>query len=192
MIIACYAFCKSIFHLKYTKKTIIILMLLLVSGIVGIITVLNYVDKITQYTSIRIIDKIIDGKFFQGARMSIYKESIEKILQKPILGWGLCGGWNGIGEYPHNIFLELWQAFGIIFGTVILLLLMLMIMNAIRSKKGNEKSLLIICLALCSQLLISGPVLNDIPFWFLLAILLSKEKQKSVLNWNREQVFNIT
>lgn len=183
LMIACYLFCKCFFHLRYTKKRVTFICLCCVMCLIfgGILS--HFINTANSYTSIRILDKLIQGKFLQmNSRLELYFNSLEQIMKKPILGWGLCGGWQSAGEYPHNCFLEIWQALGVVWGTVVIALLIIIILNALKTKQTEEKSLLIIYLSLSSPLLLSGPILNDIPFWILLALCISRTNRKQVNN----------
>ncbi len=109
--------------------------------------------------------------------MDLYIAAVEKIVEKPILGWGLCGSWENAGLYPHNIFLEIWLAFGVILGSLVIMLLAIYVMAALLHKKGNHRSLIIIYLALVSELLVSGSVWSNVSMWILIALCLSRKKE---------------
>lgn len=74
-------------------------------------------------TQLRIIDYFRSGTLADSSgRDSISANIIEKIMEKPILGYGPGGDRIAIlkDTYAHNIFLEMWVSYGVVVGTLIM------------------------------------------------------------------------
>ena len=77
-----------------------------------------------RLASLKFISKNFNFESFP--RLNIYKESINFIIERPILGWGSASfpllffsrnyEWYG---HPHNIFLELAISYGLIIALVV-------------------------------------------------------------------------
>lgn len=66
------------------------------------------------------ISHLEDGSFFESeSRIDLFSYYLGLIKQRPILGWGVYGGFIGEGNGPHNIIIELVLAFGIPIGGII-------------------------------------------------------------------------
>lgn len=50
------------------------------------------------------------------SREELYEYYVALVKQKPLLGWGICGGWIDGYVYPHNLLLEQLLSFGVIIG----------------------------------------------------------------------------
>ena len=133
----------------------------------------------STYTSIRIVDKFLEGKLFSfSGRTALYDDSVRMIFEKPFVGRGLCGGWKDTGSYPHNIFLEIWQATGVFLGSIVILFIIFSILCSLKRSDKYNRKLVVVFLALSSQLLVSGPILNYVVFWILMALCFDKTNYK--------------
>ena len=66
-------------------------------------------------TNSYIYQNILAGTLFSdSSRIDIYKEIVDKICQRPIFGWGMCGEHRFNIIYSHNLYLELIFDFGIL------------------------------------------------------------------------------
>lgn len=110
---------------------------------------------------------------FSTGRSYIYKLVIQKILEKPVLGYGLAGDRIFLyGSYPHNIFLEVLVQFGIIFGSSILTIFIFYWIKGIALNKNKEEQDLAIMFFGIGlvQLFISGSYIEASNFWLFMAI----------------------
>lgn len=114
--------------------------------------------------SIRIFDKILAGtQLGSSGRDNLTEQLFVSIREHFIFGTGLCSDRTIIGIYAHNILIELWVEFGVVLGTVLLLLLIVTLLRGyINSINGNEKGLVITLLcASFLKLFLSGSYLDE-------------------------------
>lgn len=97
--------------------------------------------------STRIIDFLLNKQFVSETsnRNILYSIMINKIEEKPLLGYGVFGEWQFINYSAHNIYLELCMHYGLIFGTCLLFIYLVIVLRAyIRSENQNGKDLIIL------------------------------------------------
>lgn len=117
----------------------------------------------------------INEEFYLSGRDTIYHLLMEYIANKPLLGHGIGGDRVLIGGYAHNIFLEILINFGVIFGGIILLVLLITMIYRLSSKSRMYYNILIIWISYgFIHLMVSSSYLTDIKFWILIGILLNK------------------
>ena len=73
--------------------------------------------------STRIIDYTIPGETLSNytERDEIIDLLINKIIERPLTGWGVYGEWQFVGWSAHNMYIELLIHFGVILGGIIIL-----------------------------------------------------------------------
>ena len=71
----------------------------------------------------RTIDKLLSNEMisYVSGRDVIFKTALQKIAERPFLGYGIYGDWVWNGWNVHNIYLELLVNYGVILGPVILI-----------------------------------------------------------------------
>ncbi len=143
--------------LIYFYNTSVLLFLISISSKIGLST--------------RVFDSIMNNVFFSTeTRDPIIKAVLNGIKEKPLLGYGLAGDRLLVNVYSHNIVLEFIVSFGIIIGSVLLMILVYFIINGLRkSNSANERFLLLllICTNGILKLMMSGTYLRE-PYFFLL------------------------
>ena len=74
--------------------------------------------------STRIIDFLIKDKLISdtSGRDSIFERLITKLAERPILGYGVYGEWQFVHWTAHNIYLETLFQYGVILGSIMILL----------------------------------------------------------------------
>lgn len=92
------------------------------------------------------------------------------IDEKPIVGWGLAGGWLSSGSYPHNIIIEIILSFGYIGGSVILIVLAFFLLNGVFCRSVSLQRLSHILISVSIGLLVSGTFLQSAKFFFCLFV----------------------
>ncbi len=150
------------------------------AGVVYVMT--NYVllTKIMQFFlyfferlgfSVRIFEMYLDGNLIEDSgRETLAGVIINAIKERPIFGYGLMGDRVILGRYAHNIILELLCAFGIILGTLIVLLLVFLFVRALLKQRGTPAFgflLSMICFVFI-KLLLSGSFVYDQYFYLVL------------------------
>ncbi len=121
----------------------------------------------------RTIEKIASASFLEDSgRSELITECLNNL---EIFGLGLYGDRVLLsGRYPHNIAVEVLVDYGIIIGTIILLILILVIVKGFRGAQGYSK--MMICALIASgviKLCFSGSFLNqEASFYLLLGLCL--------------------
>lgn len=88
--------------------------------------------------SVRIFNKLISGEAMRSNdRGLIWSAMFNAIKEKPFIGNGLCADRVINGYYAHNIAIELWVDFGVIFGSIILAFVITIIITGY-SKTDSE------------------------------------------------------
>lgn len=137
--------------------------------VLGVIIILfisgNYWDSFLLYLreqavsfnlSTRIIDSVLYGAAdgSDNERMRIYGTMWSYIVKKPFLGYGIYGEWMMINYTAHNMVLELFTHYGIIFGGIVYICsLWKIVTTAIRSKSNYAKGFILV---MCSFGIIRG------------------------------------
>ena len=73
--------------------------------------------------STRVIDFTIQGETltYYSERDEIAELVINKIKERPLMGWGVYGEWQFVGWAAHNMYLEILNHYGVILGVIIIL-----------------------------------------------------------------------
>ena len=122
--------------------------------------------------STRIMDLFIQGEIAYDSGRDVISDKITNAIWKnPILGYGIMGDRRvlvaGEGEYAHNILLEFWCDFGLVIGTVLIVLVFYLIIAAIAKEKKNRLFVLMISTIVISKLMFSGSFIVE-PYFFLM------------------------
>jgi O-antigen ligase len=139
--------------------------------------------------STRIVERLLGGTLLEDrARSELIDHTLLLIAQHPLTGVGMSNErpilaqWMGasldtefLGWYPHNIFLELWVQFGVILGTLLLLLLLGAILRVfVVSVDLDRRALILVFVGLgLMPLLFSASYLSWPPFFGLVGLCLS-------------------
>ena len=130
--------------------------------------------------SVRVFERLSAGTFFESSgRNVLIKELIPAIWDNPIIGYGLCSDRTITGSYAHNYAFELWTAFGIIFGSIVLIATIFVIISAwIKSRDIESKGvlLLLICVGFF-KLFISSSFLLEGLFFMLIGYCMNQIKK---------------
>lgn len=113
-------------------------------------------DKISDIgLSTRVFDYFLSGNLADGSgRFGISQKILEAIKAHPAFGYGLMGdrAIMANGGFAHNLFLELWCQFGVIFGTIIALAIVLIPVFSIKKQKDPSFSNFLLMLS-CTVLI---------------------------------------
>lgn len=133
--------------------------------------------------SSRTLGLLTSDNFFKhdSDRLLIWEKSVELIRMKPILGWGIGGFTESLGwPYPHNFFLDLFLAFGIILGGVFAAVIIWNVVTSIKSKDETEKNLSYIFVSIAFVcLLFSGTVFTNYYFYIMMGIIISANRNNN-------------
>lgn len=114
----------------------------------------------------RSISLFLKGEIYLSGRHKIYRVLIDKISENPILGIGIGGDRQVIGGgYAHNIFLELLADFGVIGGSLVGTVILILIIRALFIKDQEKQNMMIIWTSLgFVHLMVSSSYLTDMKF----------------------------
>lgn len=143
-----------------------------------IILYLGVIDKIYLHFMekgkyIRILDLLSSRNFFDNnGRFDIYKDYLQYIFDKPILGWGI-GANLAIGYFPHNFIIEVIFNFGL-FSLIIFYFLFELAKKYFRfySREDTYELFLILLCSGFFPLFFSSTYLEWMNFWIFLGFLI--------------------
>lgn len=152
------------------------------------------------HISSRTIKTLLNGAFLSSnGRNEIWAAAIDMIKENPF-GYGFMGARHGLVKihfvgHPHNVFLEMLIEYGVIFGTAIFILMLVVIVKVFYSKDiGEWRHLFLIYLGQTTQLLTSYTYWHSVALWSILAICLCiydvKKQQRGYgikMDWDREK-----
>lgn len=151
---------------------------------------------INQGLNLRIIQLIIIRDIHnKSGRDIIQSMIIESIKNKPIEGHGLMGDriasqgfikTRTTGTYAHNILIEIWCQFGIIIGSLLMLMLFILILYALfkeKNKLARDFILVVIPIGLV-KLFLSASYLLEPYFFFLIGLCISSIKLRYSIRLN--------
>ena len=125
--------------------------------------------------SIRIFSKYIEGDFFgSSGRDIISRTLLVAIKEKFVFGYGIGADrvLSGTGSYAHNIVLEFFVSFGVMFGSVFMIALFIVVLFGLKKSSSNEKKGLILILLFSSllKLFLSSSYLYEANLFFLIGV----------------------
>lgn len=174
-------FASLIFYKKLDYRLTLFLSFLFLSFFIFVIsgTARNLLELYSaQSNSVsRTITRILDGSFLSTSdRDAIYSTLWNDALSSPLFGRGLWGERVLINGFSHNIFLEILSQFGIVFGSFVLAIFLLLILRLVFKRNAISKPLRILFLSALPygfvSLLFSGSYLNNEWFFVLLGVIL--------------------
>jgi hypothetical protein len=134
-------------------------MKLLASGIIVLLVVFlysgTYINALISLRAVlvqnglssRTIDLFLEGEMisYMSGRDVIYETIIEKLKDRPFVGFGTFGEWQFINYTAHNVWLELCAHYGYVFGTLLLAVHVFITLKAfIKSKNPLAKSMILL------------------------------------------------
>lgn len=123
--------------------------------------------------SIRIFDKLMSGAGMASSGRDVIAQTLlSAVAEKPLWGYGIGGDRMLAGTYAHNIVLELWVDFGVIIGTILFVILLIIIFQGYIKAMGEKEKGLILILFFSSfcMLFLSGSYLDNRLLFFLLGL----------------------
>lgn len=127
--------------------------------------------------SIRVFEKMVSGTFYESnGRDWIRVTLLQAIKERPLLGHGICGDRVLLdGGFSHNILIELWIDFGLIFGTAAMIALLIILGLGHSRAQGEDEKGLILSLIFSSfcMMFLSGSYLDERLPLFLLGLCVS-------------------
>ena len=130
--------------------------------------------------SVRIISLLEADILNSSGRDLILEDLLSAIAKRPLWGYGLAGDMGLIGHYAHNIIVEMWVSFGVIFGSLLFLMIIYILVRGYQ-KALNADTKKFILLLVCSsflRLFLSGTFLNEELLFFLFGVCISQIRLK--------------
>lgn len=144
--------------------------------------------------SIRIFDKLLTGSFAQfDGRNTIRERLLEKIIDGPLFGNGICSDRVVVGTYAHNIIIELWMGFGIIIGSIFLILLVtILIRGFMKCGSSSMKGLILSLICACFfKLFLSGSYLDEQLLFLLIGLCVYNIRRYRSIERSRDETNSI-
>lgn len=176
---------------KLSRKTLFIYILILFVNFAFLLSFDTILQNLSNFLlrfgiHSRTVALFLRNDIYLSGRDYLYKNMIYEIIENPIFGIGLTGDRRVIGGYSHNIFIEILSGFGIIIGSIVILLLATISYRALFTKNralGNFTSIWF-CVGAVS-LMVSGSYLTDFQFWIFLGLaikLLHTSKNQKIVS----------
>lgn len=109
-----------------------------------------------------------DSNIASSGRDVIYSQAFISIKDEPLFGFGLMGDRKVLGGYSHNIFLELLLSYGLFFGSILSLCIVVGYFKSMFNEKTARINVLVVFGFV--QLLFSGSYAHNGSFWVALGI----------------------
>ncbi len=117
---------------------------------------------------------------FLNGRELLYAKTIEYININFFSGYGIYGDRALLdGTYPHNIILEFLVQYGILLGTIFLVLILLLIICGFYINEWNDISIIFVSIVIVGSML-SGSYLTNLYFWMMLGGLINAIMNKKI------------
>lgn len=123
-VFVCICFCLVIFDSR--NKALAIVGIVLLIGVMAMFwtDIIQQLQSFLQQLGInsRTVMFLENGTFLSSTSQRtdfLFPYYMDLIMEKPIFGWGLFGGWIQEGLGPHNMLLELLLAFGVPVGLLL-------------------------------------------------------------------------
>lgn len=185
--VALYVFIK-LFIKKGNLRTILIRIVLLsivAALLVNWATVLKSMQLFLTKNGINsyALQRLINGQILETAgRNDLWDYYIGLIKDRPIIGYGLQGGWIASGTGPHNMLLEFILAFGVLAGGALSVTAIILFIKAVYNRNGKEGELLLILASYnFTMYFVSGNWLEKPLFFLFIFLTLRASKKKRLV-----------
>jgi hypothetical protein len=172
-----------IFILGVKRKIIIFFTLLIFLIFIAFIwkDILEYLAAL--FPTSRTLELLSGGLLYINDRNSIWIEAIEYILKNPF-GYGPMADQYLLGEYSHNVVIELMITFGVIPGIALLIFFMIKSMHILTNpiEKENKLIFMIFFSIVVGKLLFSSSFWYETYLWTCIALFHKYRKRHSIAN----------
>ncbi len=172
-----YGLYKKAFAVKKHRFIVIIIII-----VVLCLTIISYKEIITgtdifleqlniKSRTIRLL--LSDRLIHDSGRAQIHQQLMEKLYEKPLLGYGAFGGVIALdGELAHSLPLDIWANFGFIIGSLLIIFSVYMTIQSYRYNKESSFSELIAIYAcmVWPKALVGGSFWSLEPYWMLISL----------------------
>lgn len=164
---------RSVLTFLLWSLGIIIVFLLLNSSIIDSLAIrLSQIFGEIGFST-RIFDFFIEGDIaYTSGRDVLAGRVMQAIWENPIMGYGLMGDRTVIGGYAHNLFLEIWCSFGIVLGTLILIVVFTIPIIAMRRSHGTDVFYIVLLFSSLAfiKLMLSGSYITEQYFFLMIGL----------------------
>ena len=124
-----------IYNILFISKASNFLRFTIVLALVGL-SALFLPEDVDMFQQSRTVDLATSGEFLShtSGRDDIQEVVKEKILERPVLGWGVGSDRKFVEGYSHNIFLEVFLHYGILGGGLLFIFLFGYLLKLYRNK----------------------------------------------------------
>ena len=162
-------------NISMKKKRIILILILVVSVIVflGFKPILSSLIAIFDSFGLhsRTLGYLLERTTYTG-REFVWKAAVERIKDRPLLGWTLGIDTSAIGFYPHQIYLEFLLQFGIPLGLLLSIIVTVISLRAAFFTKHQDSLVLMFFCYGFIPLLLSSDFLVWPSFWVFMGLCL--------------------
>ncbi|MCA6774910.1 hypothetical protein IGK15_001667 [Enterococcus sp. AZ045] len=188
---------KNIFQKKHLLQSLMLILVIFVTYL-NLNNILLFIQRIFHSLNIqsRTLTLMLQNEIdYSAGRDVLYTTVIEAIKKDPLAIRGINADYNLLGIYSHNILLELVYQFGVIIGSILITILLIIVSFTLFKKYSFEfDSLIIIILAIwSSQLMVSYSLWISIYFWFFIGLFINKCNTKEkhfILTNSQSQYFD--
>lgn len=108
-----------------------------------------------------------------SGRDLLYRRVVAEIIDSPITGIGIGGDRRVLGgNYVHNLFIELIANYGVLLGTLFVLVLLVLMIRFLVFRNRYQYDMFVIWLSIgVVPLLVSSSYLGDMGFWIFLGLI---------------------
>lgn len=164
-----------------TKKRIILTVAITAVAAVMVL------PKLESFQNSRTMFLLREGELIShdsGREENVYSVVLPKIMESPIVGWGLGGDRYFLdGSYSHNIFIEVFIHYGIFVGTALFLWLLFYCIRMFFSSRtkhipGEREMFVMMFLYGFVPMLVSGSYLTNFSFAIFIGYLISLKRHQ--------------
>ena len=129
------------------------------------------------------LQRLINGQILETAgRDELWRYYTELVKKRPLIGYGLQGGWIASGNGPHNMLLEFVLAFGVVIGGFISVYSVYLYIKSIINRRGRLGELVFILASYnLTMYLVSGNWLEKPLFFLFVALSMVKCRMDEVI-----------
>ncbi len=141
-------------------------------------------DKIGFST--RLFDFYIEGEILDTTgRERIIPRAMSLIWQSPVWGYGFMGDRVYFSAYPHNLFVELWMHYGLLFGTIAGVAAVGLPITALYRQRGSRDQFLLLLMFVCLtlvKLMLSSSYIQEPYLFFMFGVCLAARRNTEHLS----------
>lgn len=185
MIILYFLFCEE--KLERRKRWALFICMLIALFVVvlfykQILTVLESVFIILGFPS-RTIERMMEGSLAKDVIRENMYITAKELIRNKFCGYGILSDRYYFGVYCHNIFYEILIQFGWIFGTILIVIFVLLTIKMLLAKKNSYKGIFLIffCLSFF-RLLVSHSFWINRYFWCAIGVAMTYRKSLKLKN----------